>query len=208
MTQRTKVDELRDALKKQSGAPESKDLSDHRDADATQSESGEAPAEANATALTDLQAQLKDAEERAATHHDKLVRMMAEFDNYRKRIERDKASAIAFANEQLLKEMMLVLDHLDEALARVPTGEECPAVMRPFAEGVELTFRQFLHVLKKYGLEEVPAEVGAPFDPSMHEAVGRADAEGMASNSIVLRQRRGYALHGRLLRAALVMVAK
>lgn len=196
MTQRTKVDELREALQKQKEIPVT--------------EAVEPAAEASIPVADgdSVQARLKDAEERASAHHDKLLRMMAEFDNYRKRMERDHASSIAFANEQVLKDMMLILDHLDEALAHIPTGDDCPAAMRSFAEGVELTFRQFLQVLKKYGFEEVPADTGTAFDPSIHEAMSQIDAEGMPSNTIVHRQRRGYALHGRLLRAALVTVAK
>lgn len=175
MTQRTKVDELREALQKQKEEPA---------------------------------AEVHAEPEGAQAPDDKLLRMMAEFDNSRKRMERDHATAISFANERVLKDMMLILDHLDEALAHIPTGDDCPVAMLSFAEGVELTFRQFLQVLKKYGFDEVPADTGAMFDPSIHEAMSQIDAEGMPSNTIVHRQRRGYALHGRLLRAALVTVAK
>lgn len=198
MTERTKVDELREALQKQkeTAAP---------DASAP---AASAPEDSTDGELAALRAQLVDAEARAAAHHDKLLRMMAEFDNYRKRMERDHAAAVTFANEQLLKDFMVILDHLDEALSHIPTGEECPPIMRSFAEGVELTFRQCLLVLKRYGFEEVPTVPGTPFDPSIHEAITQVDVEGSASNTIVHRQRRGYALHGRLLRAALVTVAK
>lgn len=186
MTQRTKVDELREALQKQKEEP------------------------AGATHAEQLQPHSGAEGEPAALlpPDDKLLRMMADFDNYRKRMEREHATSIAFANERVLKDMMLILDHLDEALAHIPAGDDCPAAMRSFAEGVELTFRQFLQVLKKYSFEEVPADTGTAFDPSIHEAMSQIDAEGMPSNTIVHRQRRGYALHGRLLRAALVTVAK
>jgi molecular chaperone GrpE len=186
--ERTKVDDLRDVL------------AQRKEQEATAQED-DAPGEA-------LAERIRKAEEEANEHHEKLLRVMAEFDNFRKRSARESTDAIAFGNERLLKEMMVVLDHLDEALGRVPSGDACPTEMQAFAEGIELTFRQFLSILKNFGFAEVPAEVGTPFDPSIHEGVGAVEGEEFAANHIVARQRRGYVLNGRLLRAAMVLVSK
>lgn len=206
---KTKVDALRESLERRKAlASEVADM----DPDAMAPESpadtdemspaAESPIGEN---LDGLREQLAEAERTVHDFHERQLRTLAEFDNFRKRTEREKSDAIAFANEKLLKEMIPVLDHLDVAL----TNLQPEPALRSLAEGVDLTLRQFLAVLGKFGLTEVPADEGSAFDPSIHEAIAQVEgAEGAATGSIVSRRRRGYALHGRLLRAALVTVAK
>lgn len=206
---KTKVDELRESLgRRKVVAAEAMDV----DPDATVPESS-AEADGMPTAeqlptgedLEGLRVQLAEAEQKMHGLYEQQLRSLAEFDNFRKRTEREKGEAIAFANEKLLKEMIPVLDHLDVALTNIQPE---PA-RRALADGVDLTLRQFLAVLGRFGLTEVPADAGSAFDPSIHEAIAQVKgAEDTAAGSIVSRERRGYALHGRLLRAALVTVAK
>lgn len=185
MQSKTKVDELREMMEKKIAA----------EADAP----GEDAAALDPAAV--LQERVDAAEAQAREHHEQMLRTLAEFENFRKRTERDKADAIAFANNRLLEELMPILDHLEMALASVGGDAK-------FAEGIELTFKQFLTTLAKFGFAEVPATRGAPFDPSLHEAITQIDAEDCPSNTIVTVHRRGYSLNNRVLRPALVEVAK
>ncbi|MBI4366302.1 MAG: nucleotide exchange factor GrpE [Deltaproteobacteria bacterium] len=192
---KTKVDELREALKAKKEAEER-----------------QAPAEKESAAPQgpdeNLTVQIRAAEEEAKAHYDKLLRVMADFENFKKRNERERAEAIAFANQRLLGDLLPVLDHLDEALASVDITANGSEAVRSLSEGVELTRRQCLGILARYGLDPIEPEAGAPFDPAVHEAIAQVDAEGAGSGQVVARLRRGYKLHGRVLRAAMVSVAK
>lgn len=197
MVAKNKVDELREAIEKRKMAEENMkqetEVSEEIETDSKYSE---------------LEERLAVAEEKSTEHQEKFLRIMAEFDNFRKRSEREQSDAITFANEKLLKELMPVLDHLDEALARVPDGDLCSPDLRSFAEGVLLTRNQLMSALSGFGFKEVDAEPGIPFNPAVHEAIAQIDTEDVESNCIVARHRRGYTLQSRLLRAALVAVAK
>lgn len=199
---KTKVDELREVLKAKKEAEAA--ATEKRGDEPTELLPDELPSEPD----PDVNAQLRAAEEEAKAHYDKLLRVMAEFENFRRRTEREKDDAIKFANERLLTELLPVLDHLDEALANVETETNGSETLRSFCEGIELTRRQFLSVVAKFGLEPIEAEAGGWFDPTVHEAMAHVDAEGIAPGAVVARYRRGYRLHGRMLRAALVSVAK
>lgn len=209
---KSKVDELREALAKRRAVADAG--SEPVAADATtpaEPTEGEAAANGVPSGPDEGSARVQQAEAQAAVARDQYVRTLAEFENFRKRAERERDDAITFANERLLREVMPVLDHLDEALGTATASAangETPAAMRALAEGVELTQRQFFAILNRFGFEEVPAAVNLKFDPAVHEAVAQIDAEGVASGAIVVRHRRGYRLNGRLLRAALVVVAR
>ncbi|MBI4237010.1 MAG: nucleotide exchange factor GrpE [Deltaproteobacteria bacterium] len=209
---KSKVDALREALAKrraaEASAPEA--ASGDEEVTPTETASGESANGAGATS-DELLTRVQTAETQASAARDQYLRTLAEFENVRKRLERERDDAIAFANERLLREVMPVLDHLNEALGTVVASAAdaaAPSGLPAFVEGVELTQRQFLSILNRFGFEEIPTIVGAKFDPTMHEAVAQVDAEGAASGTIVVCHRRGYRLNGRLLRAALVVVAR
>lgn len=197
--EKTKVDELRDALKAQ------KEVASRQSPVDSQAEvaGDQRPETGDAVA-----SQLRVAEEEAKAHYDKLLRVMAEFENFKKRTERERIESIQFANQRLLEDLLPVIDHLDEALANVQIATNGGDTLRGLSEGVELTRRQFVGILAKHGLEPIEPEAGTPFDPSQHEAMAQVDAEGLAPGMIVARYRRGYKLNGRIIRAALVSVAK
>ncbi len=215
---KTKVDELREALdrKKSNGGtkpaekvrksakanirPAPRD--EKSDADDMASD----VSEDEILSRAELQDRLNKAEQQALINREEYLRTLAEFENYRRRTDREKSAAIEFANESLLRELVVILDHLDEALAQIPASDELSAGAKAFVEGVELTLRQFLAVLAKFGFEEINAEKGVQFDPSLHEATGQVDDEASESNTIFKRLRRGYTLRGRVLRAAMVLV--
>lgn len=131
---------------------------------------------------------------------DRLLRASAEFDNYRKRTDRERRELNEAASIDLIRDILPVIDDLERALA-APGWE--PATRR----GIELIHRQLLDTLRRRGVE--PLEVlGLPFDPSWHEAVAADPANGRADGEITAEVRRGYRLGQRLLRPAQVKVAR
>ncbi|MCG3175544.1 MAG: Protein GrpE [Candidatus Omnitrophica bacterium] len=134
---------------------------------------------------------------------EQLLRVRAEFDNARKRLERDKLDAIRFANERLLLEVLEVADNFDRALASVAGETDASKVLK----GLELTHGQLHRILDKQGVEAV-SSVGQVFDPHLHEAVGVVE-DGEAPDGTILEEyQKGYLLNGRLLRPSRVKVAR
>ena len=129
---------------------------------------------------------------------DRLLRKQAEFENYRKRIERERSEYVAFASAELMKELLNALDSFDLAIRNSGADEN---VVR----GLDLVYKQFQDTLGRFGLKAIEAK-GQPFDPNFHQAVSTvaSDAE---ENTVVEELRRGYTLNGRLLRPAWVGVA-
>jgi molecular chaperone GrpE len=135
--------------------------------------------------------------------YDRLLRLTAEFDNYRKRTERERREWSDSATGDVVRELLPVLDDFDRALATPMVGH---ADTR-FRAGVELIHRQLLDALKRRGVE--PFEVvGKPFDPTWHESVADEPANGRPDGEITAEMRRGYRIGQRLLRPAMVRVAK
>lgn len=133
---------------------------------------------------------------------DRLVRLMADFDNFRKRVQRERGEVWTRANEDLMRELLPVLDHQELSLANLSTGD----VPAAHTEGVKMVAEQLLAVLGKFGLQAFDSE-GKKFDPSVHEAISQVVAEGVPAGQVVKQTRRGYMLGGRLLRAAQVIVS-
>jgi len=133
---------------------------------------------------------------------DRLLRLQADFDNYRKRMVREKADIYRRANEDIMEELLPVLDHLDLALAAVGTADQHDSI----AKGFKLVGEQLFSVLKKFGLTPVVTE-GVDFDPNVHEAVLHMPSAEVPENGIVSCTRAGYMLGGQLLRAAQVVVS-
>lgn len=182
---KSKVEELRESLKKRSSMnPTIPD---------------------DVTEDSEMEAELASAKEEAKTHYEKLLRAMADFENYRKRVDRDKQDLVRYANEELIRELLSVLDHLDQAMSHIKQSSNEEA--KNLALGVELVGKQLVGALEKFGLKSVDA-IGEQFDPKLHEALQMVDAENVESGTVLEQHRRGYVLNGRLLRPALVNVAR
>lgn len=136
---------------------------------------------------------------------DRLLRMTAEFDNYRKRVDRERRELSEAAAADLIRDLLPIIDDLERAMAaaRAEAGGGESALLR----GVELTHRQLLDQLRRRGVEPIAA-VGEMFDPEFHESVAAEPAAGKPDGEILEEFRRGYRAGGRLLRAAMVKVAK
>ena len=129
------------------------------------------------------------------------LRERAELDNQRKRLARDIDSARRFANERLLADLLPVFDSLEAALANAPQND-------PLRDGAELTLRQLHRVAESNGLVEVAPVAGDSFNPEQHQAVSMIDAEGIAPGAVAQTFQKGYVLNERLLRPAMVVVAR
>jgi molecular chaperone GrpE len=152
---------------------------------------------ANATVDADeLQRQRDD-------YYDRLLRKTAEFDNYRKRIERDRQSMAESAAADLVRDLLPLVDDLERALKANAGAEGAEAYRR----GVELIHRQLLDVLRKRGVTPIEA-LGADFDPHFHEAVAYEPTQGRREGEVIEEFGRGYMLGDRLVRPAMVKVAK
>jgi molecular chaperone GrpE len=130
---------------------------------------------------------------------DRSVRTLADFDNYRKRSERERRDAVRFAASAPLGDLLEVVDNLERALAAGGSADDLKL-------GVEMTLRQLEDVLRRHGIEGVPA-AGQRFDPAHHEAVSRLVDPDVEAPTVVEELQRGYRLHDRLLRPARVVVA-
>lgn len=137
------------------------------------------------------------------TLNDRYLRLLAEFENYKRRAQRDQQDGIRFANEKLFKDLLPIIDNLERAIkcGSDQTGNG------GLLEGVELTYKQFLETLTKFGVRQI-SSVGEVFDPAMHQAVAQVESETAKPNTVVEEFQKGYFLHERILRPAMVTVEK
>jgi molecular chaperone GrpE len=134
---------------------------------------------------------------------DRYLRTVAEMDNMRKRLEREKQEFLKFSSESILKDMIPVLDSLDKA---IPTeAEQTAANVSAYKEGIQMVQKQLLQQLAKHGLEPV-LSVEQPFDPNVHQAIQRIESGDVSQETVATEFAKGYILHGRLLRPAMVSV--
>ena len=151
--------------------------------------------------IEDLEKKLEEKEKEAAVNYDKYLRAIADLDNYKKRAIKDKADAIKYGNEDIIKDILPFMDSLDRALEH-DTGD-----IQTFKEGIALIQEQLLCCLKKHGVERIDA-AGSTFDPNFHEALMQMESNQHEDNKVVSEMEKGYLLNGRLLRPSRVCVCK
>ncbi|MBN1883292.1 MAG: nucleotide exchange factor GrpE [Deltaproteobacteria bacterium] len=139
----------------------------------------------------------------AKENHDLYLRSAAEFENFKKRMERERSDSIRYANEDLIKQLLPVVDNLERALAH---AEEVGAD-EAMIEGVGMVHKQFIDALEKFGVTRVEA-MEKPFDPNYHEAMMQVETDEHPPNTVVMEMAKGYLLHDRLIRPAIVGVSK
>jgi len=149
-----------------------------------------------------LEAKLEAKEKEAQDNYDRFLRLSAEFENFKKRMEKEKTDAYKFGTENLIKELLPVLDNLERAIdhgeAKDPQG---------LLEGVDMTLKGFLTTLEKIGVSPVDA-TGKEFDPNLHEAVMVQEDAHHPAGTVLTQLQKGYTLHNRLIRPAMVVVSK
>ena len=172
---------------------------------AEQEEAEEAaePDEPRQNPVAQLQAQIDTLTAERASLYDKLIRRQAEFENYRKRVERERGELYQHGRDDVLLQFLPVVDNFERALSSLETSEGDAEALR---HGVELIHKQFKDALSKFGLEAVEA-VGQTFDPHVHEAVTTEATDKHKENTVIQEFQRGYRIGDRLLRPAKVKVA-
>ncbi|APG19306.1 nucleotide exchange factor GrpE [Kosakonia radicincitans DSM 16656] len=151
--------------------------------------------------IANLEAQLTEAQNR---ERETVLRMKAEMENLRRRTEQDVEKAHKFALEKFINELLPVVDSLDRALE---VADRNNAEMAPMVEGIELTLKSMLDVVKKFGVEVV-ADTDVPLDPNVHQAIAMVESDEIAAGNVLGVMQKGYTLNGRTIRAAMVTVAK
>jgi molecular chaperone GrpE len=156
---------------------------------------GAAPGTPVADALAEARRERDD-------YYDRLLRKTAEFDNYRKRVERERREMVQYAAGDVLEALLPVVDDFERAL-QVEAGADAA----PYRKGVELIYKQLQDLLARRGVTPIDT-VGKPFDPRFHQAITYESSPGRAEGEVIDEVRRGYVLGERLLRPAMVKVAK
>jgi molecular chaperone GrpE len=160
------------------------------------------PATEDTGLVEELQLVLAEKTEKFKELNDKYLRLAAEFDNYKRLAQRDQRDLIRFGNEQLLKELLPVVDNLERAVKASRDGGSSDVLI----QGVDLTLKQLTGALTRFHV--LPVEtVGQPFDPATHQAVVSVASEKVPEQHVVDEFQRGYRLHDRTLRAAMVSVS-
>jgi len=152
--------------------------------------------------VAELTGQLEAARAEAHENHDKMLRMAAELENFKKRVGREKETALKYAEENILKELLPSVDNMERAIEQGRADDDTGALF----EGVVMTLKGLLASLEKFGLKQL-ASVGQPFDPNFHEAIGMEASDEVAANTVLKEFQKGYLYKERLLRAAKVIVA-
>lgn len=151
----------------------------------------------------DLQLQLEDARNKADEHWNQVLRLQAELENGRRRAERDVENAHKYALDRFAQDLLPVRDSLELALAAIGSD----SALDQLREGTELTLKMLTQAMEKYGIKEVNP-LGQPFNPDMHQAMSMQESSEQAPNSVLVVMQKGYTLNERLIRPALVVVAK
>jgi molecular chaperone GrpE len=152
----------------------------------------------------DLEAKLKSKEKEAQENYDRLLRVSAEFENFKKRSAREMDDFRKFANQSLIKEMLSVVDNLELAMNST-NGHK--AIDKGLLQGLQMTHREILKVFEKFNVKPIEAK-GQTFDPTFHEAVMQEENDDFDDNTVISELQKGYLIHDRLLRPAMVVVAK
>jgi molecular chaperone GrpE len=169
-----------------------------------QAEGGTSSQENQSSQLKVLQDEIELKSREYNDLYNKYLMVVADFDNYKKRVAKEKADVVTYGNEELIKELLYVLDNLERALEHSESAEETG----PIVEGIKLVHKQFLSALEKFGVRPIKASRGERFDPKLHQAIEHIESDEIAPGLIVSEMLKGYMLKDRLLRPSLVVVSK
>ena len=151
---------------------------------------------------------LEAAQAEAAEYKDKYIRAHADFENAKKRLEKDKMNAVSYANESFAKDILAVLDSFENALSSIESAnkENASEVLEKMQEGVKLTYGQLKKVLEKNHIKEIACE--GEFNPEVHQVIMQVDSDDHKTDDIVQVMQKGYTIKDRVLRPAMVSTAK
>ena len=154
------------------------------------------------TTTTNLRAKIEQLEAEAQEASNRYLRLAADFDNFKKRARLEQSELVQHANADLIGKLLPVVDNFHRVLDSVPDGGD-----DPWLKGLRLTLQQLDELLVSQGVEAIAA-IGEPFDPTLHEAIGHEESDDLPEDTVVSEVRRGYRLHDRVVRPALVRVAR
>jgi len=154
--------------------------------------------------LKEMEEKVESLKKEAAENHDRLLRVAAEFENYKKRAAREMNDFRKFANENFAKAMLPVIDSLDLAIESSSNDKHVDSSM---VEGVNMTLKEILKVFEQFGVKRFES-IGNTFDPSLHQAVMQEETKAYPDNTVSKELQKGYMIHDRLLRPAMVVVSK
>ncbi len=184
---------------------ESEPIDDGAEAAEAEASSADAEPEVSpeAEALANLKAEYEAYKTEAEEQRDQMLRTVAEFDNSRKRTEREKEESLKYALESFVKELIPTVDSIERAIQSTTESEDFGAL----AEGVEMIYKGILSTLEKRGVLPIDA-ANEPFDPMQHEAVMHVESEEVPENHVIEEWQKGYLLHNRVIRPSMVSVSK
>jgi len=196
-------EELNPVEEQQAEQPEEVVAAEEQAENAEQGETVEVAAEEAGADAEKLAADLAAAVAEVEALKDQMLRVQADAQNVRRRAEQDVEKAHKFGVEKFANEMLPIVDSLERAIEAFGEDE----AVKPMKEGVEMTMNMFLSGLAKFQMEQVSPE-GEAFDPALHQAMSMVDAPDAKPNTVIAVMQKGYTLHGRLVRPAMVVVAK
>jgi len=137
---------------------------------------------------------------------EKVLRLAAELDNFRKRLTKETEEKLKYANQKVILDFLTIIDNLEMAIFHIDSAK--PDALEALKEGVELTLKQFKDTLSKYGAKEIKTDIGDEFNPNLHDAMMLDSDENYENNTITMVMQKGYTLHDRVIRPAKVRVNK
>ena len=185
--------------------PESPPIDDAPEASEAAESGADAESEGSpkAEALANLAAEYEAYKAESEKQHDQMLRTIAEFDNSRKRAEREKEESLKYALENFVKELIPTIDSIERAIQSTKESQDVDAL----AEGVEMIYKGILSTLEKRGVTPIEA-ANEPFDPMQHEAIMHVESESVPENIVIEEWQKGYMLHNRVIRPSMVSVSK
>jgi len=197
------------SIKIQTESDEGQDKATETEADATDQKNSEAETEKTDQVqaedpMKDLEVQLEAKEQESKENYDRVLRVSAEFENYKKRTSRELEEFRKFANQSLIKELLSVVDNLELAMNST-NGHQ--TIDQSLLQGLEMTHKEILKVFEKFNVKPIEAK-GQVFDPTFHEAVMQEETDEVDPNTVVNELQKGYLIHNRLLRPSMVVVAR
>lgn len=193
------------AKKKEKDQPKAVPVADHKkSARATAGSKRPDMVKKGKTALKELELKCEALEKEGQENYDRFMRVSAEFENYKKRAAREMADFRKYANESLVRELLPVVDNLERALKSCTDDD---TANHKVIEGVQMTLEEIMKVFDKFVVKPIDA-LGKPFDPTYHQAVMQRESSENPQNTVIEELQRGYTIHDRLLRPAMVVVSK
>jgi len=154
--------------------------------------------------MKDLEEKVTAAQTEARENHDRMLRLAAEFENYKKRTNREMEDLKKYATENLIRQLLTIVDNLERAIASASADNQNG---QSVVDGVALTLAEVMKILEKHHVSPIES-LGVPFDPSFHQAMCQEESDAHPPNTVVQEFQKGYMIHDRLLRPAMVVVSK